>query len=261
MKRIIRLLIIWIMGAVSLFGFERWHIGIGAELYMPKPSGTISNIASGDTTFKTLGFTKSDYASIFHIDVRNDYMLIPNVKVSFFNFKDTENTELNTTVEIAHQDFNSTIQSQVDYRVISALFYKGFTVKGDYIHFFSWEFYSGDLEFLLGIDAKFVDWKYTIKDRSDLTRSPAWVRSQTVIPQVFLGIGYYLYNFVFEAQTSNIAFSTSKLIEYSADAKYRFGDSFYLKAGYLFSKIHFVHDDDEVDYKTKGVRVGFEYIF
>ena len=149
----------------------------------------------------------------------------------------------------------------MDYAIWSALLYKGFIVKGDYFSFFSHHIYSGDLEFQLGVDTRFLDWQYTIQDRTNLSRSPSWIKAETVVPLVYVGVNYYFYNFGLEAQTSNLAISRSKIIEYNIGAKYRFGSSFYLKAGYLYSNIQFVQDDDEVDYTTSGVRVGFEYFF
>ncbi len=261
MKRIMKYFFILFFCGVYAFAAEKWEMGVGAELYMSKPSGTISNVGSGDTTFEELGYTKETPTSLLYIGVRNHYKYIPDLKISYFHLRDTQNTDLNKTVQIAGEDYNATIQSDVDYSMWSALLYKDFVLKGDYFSIFSHHFYSGDLEFQLGIDSRFLKWRYTIKDRTDPTRSPSWIEAQTVVPLVYLGMNYYFYNFVVEAQTSNLAISRSKIIEYNVGMKYRFGNSFYIKAGYLYSNIQFVHNDDEVDYTTRGTRVGFEYFF
>ena len=261
MRQIVVLVFLWMVGVSSLFAFEKWHFNLGAELYMPKPSGTFSNVASGETTFGELGFSKSTYASIFHFDIQNDYDYIPNIKLSYFNFIDTQHADLNKTIQVAREDFTGQLQSQIDYSVTSFLLYKGILLQGSYVSIFSFTFYTGDLEFQLGIDTKLLQWKYSIFDRGDLSRSPAWVQAQAVVPQVYFSANYYFYNLVLEAQTSNLAISDSKIIEYSLDAKYLFGDALYLKVGYLYSNIQVVHNNDEIDYKATGMKVGFEYLF
>ena len=261
MRLIARWIFIFSFGITSVFAANNWSFGVGAELYMPKPSGTISNVASGDTTFEELGYTEDTATSLLYIDVSNHYKYLPNLKISYFHLKDTQNADLNKTIQVAGEDYNATVQSDVDYSTWSVLLYKGFVVKGDYFSLFSHKIYSGDLEFQLGVDSRFLQWKYTIKDRTNLTRSPSWIEAKTVVPLVYLGMNYYFYNLGLEAKTSNLAISRSKIIEYDIGAKYRFSGSFYLKAGYLYSNIQFVHNDDEVDYTTQGARVGFEYFF
>ncbi len=246
---------------IGVYAFENWDIGIGADLYMPKPSGSIENVASGKTNFSELGYTKSTPTSILHLNIRNRFDYIPDLKVSYFHLKDTHGSDLNKTVQIAGEDYNASVQSDIDYSMLSAVFYKSFVLKGEYFSFFSNSIYSGDLEFQLGIDTRVLQWQYTIQDKTDLKRSPSWIQAQTVVPLVYFGANYYFYNLVLEAQTSTLAISESKIIEYNIGLKYRFGDSLYLQAGYLYSNIQFVHNEDEIDYTAKGARGGFEYFF
>ena len=71
MRRIARWIFIFSFGIASLSAADKWSVGIGAELYMAKPSGTISNIASGNTTFQELGYTKETPTSLLYIEVKN----------------------------------------------------------------------------------------------------------------------------------------------------------------------------------------------
>jgi hypothetical protein len=250
------LLLLWI--TTSLFAFDT---KLEVSLFTPDIKGTISNTQTSTDFNDHLAFDNGGYASYFALDIHHEITYLPNIKLSYFNMRENQATDLNRTIRIANQDFNSSVVSQVDFEVANAVLYKTLFLKGKEFSFLFWNPYSGDVAFDLGIDVKWLSWRYQI---SDVTTSPtrdAWINVNEFIPLAYFGIHYYLYNFSLHANSSFLGVRDAEALSYEVSVDYMVYKDFYLSAGYMYEYFTVQEKEDEIEFSTGGYKFGFKYVF
>lgn len=253
--------------AVSLFGADdAWYSKIGTKLevglYLPTSSGTISNLTSKSNFQDDFGYSdaKATYAAL---SLTHDYNYIPNLRLSYFNMQDNKSVTLSKIVKVADGTFdaNSSVASVIDYQVFSAILYQDLKLKGKMFSLFGKPFYSGDLEFDLGLNAKITRWNYQVQDLTNLSKTPSWIRVSEFIPLPYIGMRYYLYDLVLSADASALAFSRAQSATYQASVDYRAVKGLHLSAGYIYEEFKVLEKEDTVDFKTAGYKFSFKYTF
>ena len=253
--------------SLSLFAknnqwYSRIDAKIEAGIYFPSLGGTIENLTNippADFS-KDLGYADAK-ASYFSLELRHDYNYIPNLSLSYFNMQDNKSVELTKTIQIAGSDFNSSVSSTIDYQVFDATIYQDLPLKGQVFKLFGRKYYSGDLEFDVGLSTKLFQWHYEMKDLTNLSRESSWIRVDEFVPLPYLGVKYFLYDLLIYANASDLAFSRAKSSSYHAGIDYRVVDGLYLSASYMYEQFKVVQEQDTVDFKTTGPKFSFKYAF
>ncbi len=233
---------------------------IEAGMYMPLAGGTISN-SSGSSDFRDDYGYENLRASYFSLLFLLDYDYVPNIEINYFILKDKQDIDLNKSVVVADGSFNSSVSTTLNYSVINLLLYQDFKQRGNYFYIFNSAYYIGDIEFDLGINIKQIDWKFKIRDMSDLTKTSSWISVKEFIPLPYIGVKYYLYNLTLYAGVSSLALTKAKATSYQATIEYRVIENLYLSAGYLYEQFRAVEELDSVEFKTSGYKVSFKYLF
>jgi len=264
---LLRILLPFLIAFPLIAADDSWYSKIDtkleASLYMPLSNGTIANTDEPPATFEDdFGYTTST-ASYFSLEVMLDYDYTPNFYVSYINMKDNETVTLTDDIYVADETFTSagSISSDITFKIIDAVMYQDFMIKGDYFTLFGKKYYSGDLEFDPGLSVKIIEWNLEIQDMTDITKDSSWINIAEFIPLPYLGVKYYLYDLMVSANVSALSFSKAKATSYQASVDYRVVDGLYLSAGYLYEQFKAVEDHDTINYKTSGYKVGFKYLF
>jgi hypothetical protein len=126
---------------------------------------------------------------------------------------------------------------------------------------FGKSFYTGDLEFNIGLNTKLFQWEYQIQDLTNLSQSPSWITVNELIPLPYLGVKYHWYDFKLYADVSTLAFSSAKSTSYQFGIDYRVVSGLYLSAGYMSEEFEVVEQLDKVDFQTDGYKFSFKYTF
>jgi hypothetical protein len=258
---------IFLFLTTSLFSADNtdsWYSKIDtkveAGMFLSNFEGDISN-ASSTTDFKDdYGYDKTT-SSYFSLQFRFDYDYMPNIDISYFNMKQSQNADLNKSFEVAGTDFNGTVSTAIDYKVLNVVLHKEFKTKGDRIVMFGRKFYPGDVEFDIGMNIKSVFYLFQVKDSSDSSAEYEFLGVNSIIPLPYLGIKYYYYNFIGYANISALSFSEAKAMDYQIGIDYRVIDRLYLSASYIYEDFEATAGRDKVYFKTVGNKFSFKYIF
>ncbi len=240
--------------------FEKIDSKIEVGLFIPTFNGTISNTKSSSDFQEDYGYSDAK-ASLFSLEINHSYDYIPNLYLSYFNMKDNRDTMLSESKEIADEDFNSSVSTTIDYTLLNVILFQDFKKRGQRVSFLNSSFYTGDIEFDIGINAKVIDWNYEIIDKTDLTRTPSWISANIIIPLPYIGVKYYLYDLITYANISALSFSTAKSTSYQYGFDYRIIDSLFLSAGYMYEKFKAVEDSDTINFTSEGYKFSFKYAF
>ena len=251
--------------SISLYGSSNsWSSKIDSTLevgiFLPTVSGTLSNHTSVSDFKSTLGYSKTE-ATYLSADIKLDYTYAPNISLGYFNMQDNATASLYKKIQIADNDFNTSISSQIDYQVFNVLLYKDLKIKGKMTTLFGKSIYSGDIEFDIGLNTKLFQWKYQVQDLSDLSRASSWIKVNEFIPLPYLGIKYHWYNLKLYADMSTLAFSSAKSTSYQFGLDYRVVAGLYLSASYLSEEFKVLEDQDTIDFQTNGYKFSFKYAF
>ena len=248
----------------TLFGaedswYKKLNPKIEAGIYSSSISGDISNISTV-TDFSTLGLDDSR-ASFFSLSLRPEKKYIPNIKLSYFNMKENSDVVLTDTTTIADEDFNTSISTSTSYYNINALLYKDLAIKGKIVSVFGNKIYTGDLEFDVGINIKYLNWKYQVSDKMNLTRADSWIEIGQFISLPYLGVKYYRYNLLIYADISALSFQKAEATQLEFGIDYRMVDGLFLSMGYIYEDFDVLEDNDTVNFKTSGPKFSFKYAF
>lgn len=261
----VRFLLFFLL-TLQLFGAQKEDsskikLTLEASLYQPSPTGTIQNI-DGISDFKEdFAYTQTT-ASLFSLALELDYDYVPNVKISYFNVEDKQDSTLDRNISIAGDTFGSDVSTILKYQVFSGLLYQDFKIKGKVTSFAGIKrIYTGDIEFDIGIDTKVIDWSYEVQDLTNLTKPPSWIKVSEFIALPYIGIKYYFYDLKLQANVSAISLNNAKSSSMRVGADYRLVGGVYLTAGYVYDHFEAVEESDTVVFKTAGYKFGFKYRF
>ena len=239
---------------------SRLDTKVEVGLYQPILSGDIVNLVA-PSTFKNDFAYHDAKASLFALSLRHDYDYIPNIKLSYFNMQDSKSATLSQTAKVADGTFSGAVSSKIDYQVFSLLLYKGFKLKGRKTSLFGRRFYSGDLEFDIGLNTQLFQWRFDVQNLSNLTQAPSWITVSEFIPLPYAGMKYYWYDYTVSVDVAALAFSRAKSTLYKASVDYLLVDNLYLSAGYLYEQFKVLEGSDTVNFTSSGLKVSFKYGF
>ncbi len=233
---------------------------IEAGVFLPDMGGTITN-SIGVANFESdFGYEKST-ASYFALELILDYDYAPNFNLNFMSMKENSDVTLSRGLEVADGSFNSSVSTVLDYSIANAVFYQDFKKKGKWISVFGKPYYSGDLEFDVGLNVKMINWNFEIQDKTDLSKASSWIKVNEFIPLPYLGFKYYLYNLTVYANVSALSFNEAKSTSFEVGVDYRIINGLYLSAGYLYEQFKAVEKHDTIDFDTAGYKFSFKYAF
>jgi hypothetical protein len=248
--------LLFILFSTSLFALDA---ELEVSLFTPDLQGDIINTQTTSDFNKDLKFDNGGNISYFALDIKHEVRYLPNLKISYFNMKESAATDLNRTIYIAKEDFNGSIVSQIDYNVANAVLYKTLFLKGKEFSFLFWKPYSGDISFDLGVDIKWLSWKYEINDV--ITSKTSWIHVNEFIPLAYFGVHYYLYNFSLHANSSFLGVSDAEALSYEMSGAYMVYEDLYLTAGYMYEYFTVLEKEDKVSFSSSGYKFGFKYVF
>jgi len=244
----------------EIFAEKTIKTKIEAGLFSANMKGDISNLKGKSDFNDDLGYSDF-YASYFSVELEHNYDYIPNVYLGLFNMKQGEDAILTKEVEIAESLYSADITSKMDYYVLNLLLYSDLMLKGNTISAFGKRFYTGDVEFDIGVDVKYINWQYQVINKEPLKSGNSWIRVNEFIPLPYLGIKYYRYKLMVYANVSALSFQDAKSISAEAGIDYRFVDGLFLSVGYMYENFDVIEDDDTVYFQTDGIKLGFKYAF
>jgi len=244
--------------------YNKIYPSIEVGMHFATFNGDISNANSTADIQNDLGYVdnKSTYLSF---NISNDIKYIPNFSISYFNDSQTQNHIATKTTYIADGVFetNSTMSSDIDYSVINAKFYYNFNQKGRNFKFLKWKFYSGDIQYFLGIDTKIINWKLNVDDKP--TDKQHWIHVTKNIPLPYVGFKYFYKNLRVFGNISALSFNIAKSTNYEFGLSYQVYKDLYLNGSYLYEDFQATESagahTDNIDFRTSGNKFGFSYIF
>ena len=247
---------------------DSWYSKVEVGMYLPTPEGSVSNFEGSSDFENDFGYEKLK-ASYFALGFVFNYDYIPNIEINYFKMKDNQNTNLNRNVVIADGDFSSSVATIINYNIFNVIVYQDFKQKGRYFPILGKQYYSGDIEFDVGLNAKIIDWRFDIENKENLTQSPSWIAVDEFIPVPYLGVKYYLYDLIAYANISALAFSKAKAVSYQFGVDYRIIDTLYLSAAYLSEEIESTEKNlkesvekiDTIKFESSGYKLSFKYAF
>jgi len=243
--------------------YENIHPTLEIGMHLSDFDGTAKNTGSTSNFQDDFKYTDTS-SSYFALDLRLDYPYAPNIQMSYFNDKQNQNTTLTKYTEIADGKFdaNATMDSDIEYKVFNIVLYKDFKKKGKFVKYFGKIFYTGDIEFDVGVNLKFIDWRFNLRDAAD---EDYWDEVNSVIPLPYLGFRYAYYRLRFYTSISTLSFSDAKSTNYEIGVDFRVIDQLYIGASYLYEGFEAtVTKDghtDKIDFNTAGNKLSFKYIF
>ena len=229
---------------------------VEASLYLPKPTGSISNATSNSDIKNDFGFGSSK-ASYFAVETTFDYDYVPNIYLSYFNLDDTSNNTLNTSKTIGNVAFNSKVNTHIKYQIFSGVLYQDFKSKGGFITLFGSPVYVGDIEFDVGVNIEFLKWDFNVKDATQ----SRWIKVEEFVGRPYFGLKYYLYHLSLYANISALSLGSVDSTSVQAGVDYNFDSGISLGVGYIYEDFSADELADTIDYTTSGVKVGFKYTF
>lgn len=253
--------------SLSLFAkSNHWYSRVDAKvemgMYLPLVGGNIENLQNHPPADFSKDFAYTDAkASYFSLELRHDYDYAPNLYFSYFNMQDNQSATLTKTVQVAGENFDSNISTSINYQVCDATIYQDLRMKGHVFSVFGKKYYSGDLEFDVGLSTKLFQWQYEVKDLTNLSRASSWIHVNEFIPLPYIGMKYFLYDLLIYANASDLAFSKAKSSDYQAGIDYRVVSGLYLSASYIYEQFKVVEKEDTVDFETSGYKLSFKYAF
>jgi len=246
----------------SLSLFAEWKIKPKIEVgfFSPSLDGSISNI-EGSSDFSTDFLYDKASASYFAADVRIKYDYIPNLSISYFDLQENSDATLDKNVTVGEGVFGSKVTTLTDFSVLNTTFYQDFYTQGEVFSLFGKKFYTGDIEFDIGVNVKLLRWKFELRDQTDTSKASSWIDVHELVPLPYVGVNYYLYKLTLCAKASALSFVDAKAINYQASLSFRVINNLSLTAGYMYEEFKVVEDDDTIEFKASGYKVSFIYAF
>lgn len=260
--RILFLMFLPLLGALYAQDswYEKFHPSFEAGLFMNDFDGDISNATPSEVKFRDELNYDNTNSSFFALRLSNDYNYVPDIDISYMNVQQNKNSELNTTRVITQGgDYNGTIRTKIDYSVLNVVLKSSFKYKGSMAKFWMWDFYTGDIEYNLGLNTKLISYRFDIEHADGSLPSFISVDSVLVLP--YVGVKYYWYDFVAYAHGSALSFSEAKAINYEYGLDYRLIKGMYISASYMYEEFEATEKQDTVYFQSYGPKFSIKYHF
>ena len=257
---IFRFILVLLLTLSSLFAEWKIDSEIEAGLFLPNLDGSISNVhGSSDFTQDYLYDRAS--ASYFGVDLFIGYDYAPNFSFDYFNMQDNSDATLDKNVTVADGVFNSKVTTLSDFSVLNSVIYQDFKQKGKVFSLLGQKLYTGDIEFDVGLNIKYLTWNFEIRDQIDTTRPSSWIHVNELVPLPYIGCKYYLYGFIVHAEGSALSFVEAKAMNYQVALSYRVIEGLSLSGAYLYEHFEAVEKNDTVKFTASGYKASFLYAF
>ena len=263
---IIKILLPFLL-VTALFGAEdSWYKSINpkieAGILSPNLGGDISNVHSKEIGFASdLGYVDAS-SSYFSLEMRPTKKYVPNIYINFFNLHESSDITLDRNITVADREYENShnISADIEYYVVNVLLSDNFILKGKTFSAFGKRIYTGDLEFSVGLDVKYIDWTMSVENLST-TDDQGWIEVNELIPLPYLGFKYYWYDLLVYADISSLSLQDAKSTYMQAGIDYRIVNGLSLSLGYVYEDFDIKEDDDTVNFETDGVKASFKYAF
>ncbi|MDY0252709.1 MAG: hypothetical protein RBQ96_06425 [Candidatus Methanomethylophilaceae archaeon] len=240
--------------------YDKFKIGVEAGLFMNDFDGDIQNATPSTTTFQEELHYKDTDSSFFALRISNDVPYVPDVDISYMNVTQNKNAVLvDKKVVTLGADYNGTVRSQIDYSVLNVVLKATFKHKGSMQKFLRWDFYSGDIEYSLGVNAKTISYRFDIENEDGSL--PSFITVDALIPLPHAGVRYYWYDFVVYAHASALSFSDAKAMNYEYGLDYRLFNGFFISASYMHEEFEATERRDTVKFESYGNKFSVKYLF
>jgi hypothetical protein len=165
-------------------------------------------------------------------------------------------------MHVADKDFvvDDNVTADIEYYVFNVLLSDNLILKGKTFSVFGKRIYTGDVEFSVGLDIKYIDWTISV-DKIGSTDEPGWIEVNELIPLPYLGFKYYWYDLLIYADVSALSLREAKSTYMQAGIDYRVVNGLSLSVGYVYEDFDIKEDNDTVNFETDGVKVSFKYAF
>ena len=258
-------LVITFLDAKEKTWYQKINPSIEAGMHLSVFKGYIKNANSTTNIQNDLNY-KDSSSSYFALGLRTDYTYMPNFKVDYFHHTQNQDTNLSKIVYAADGvfDANTTVSSKIDYSVMNFIIYHDFKHKGRRFKFLRWNFYPGDLEWYVGVNIKYINWRFDI-EKSVNPDKLHWIQVNEVIPLPYIGF-YYLYKHLrVYADISALAYQRAKSTNYNFGFAYQVYRDLYISWSYLYEDFQATEKrgghTDTIRFSTSGNKFSFKYIF
>ena len=250
------------LNAAEQSWYNKIYPEIEAGMHFSDFDGTISNAYSESDFREDYDYTETA-SSYFALSIYNENDYMPNIVFSYFNAKQNEDSDLNSQIYVADGvfDANDSVSTTIDYQVLNIALYQDLKIKGRRVKFLFWKFYPGDIEFDVGMNLKVITWEFQAKDAIASNPSSHWITVDSQIPLPYLGSKYYYYDFRAYANVSALSFSEAKSTNYEVGFDYKVIKHLFLSASYMYEDFKATEKKDTIEFKTRGNKFSFKYVF
>lgn len=240
--------------------YEKFSLGAEAGIFMNDFGGDIENATPSKTDFQDELNYKDTDSSFFGLYLTNDIDYVPDLDITYMNVKQNRNAVLeNKKVITLGADYNGSIRSTIDYSVLNVVLKSSFKYRGSMKKVLFWNLYSGDIEYNLGVNAKFVSYRFDIETSE--AELPSFISVDSAIILPYVGVKYYWYDFIVHAHASALSLSDAKATSYQYGIDYQLFQGFYVSASFMHEEFEATEKQDTVKFQSYGNKLSVKYNF
>jgi hypothetical protein len=238
---IVILLLVWTLHGAS-YEFE-----VGG--FYPKFTGDITNPSSTATFDDDLAYRHA-LISYFGTDIKFFHPYIPDIKLGYLNIMERQSVALAENKTFAKQDYNGSITSQIDYKVLNLTLYKTMHQPLS-INFRGESLPLGDIFFELGGNIKYLDYSFDVHNHTDDPLKDSIV-IDTFILMPYFGFRYQYGIIALFANGSALGFSDARADSIRGGMSIRLMKHLSINGGYMYENTKLNADDDKVTFTSAG---------
>ena len=242
----VRILLMTLLTALALYAAS-YEIEVGG--FNPEFTGDITNPSSRAAFDSDLGYRKT-FISYFGADAKFFNPYLPDVKIGYMNILERQSVTLKHSKNFVKQDYNDSITSQIDYKVLNLTLYKtlhqpvSFDFRGKH-------FALGDIFVELGGNLKYLDYRFDVQDNTD-DPTKKFIALDTFIVMPYIGLQYQYSPITLFASGSALGFSTTKSNNFRGGISFRFIKHLAINGGYMYENIKSTEQEDKINFTSAG---------
>lgn len=229
------------------------NLAIEGGIWNTELSGNIHNTTSNTSFQDDLGHSEAENISAFGLDLKNDYIWLPNVYLNYFSINHSAYNTLNANKSISSDTFanGSIVTSTIQYSEFNTIIY-GYLQR----HIF---------EFDLGINLKRISYSQELKEKSTNKIITIDGPSSVIpLPYIALSIDLDIIDLVLKAEASILAFGDTEASDYRYSINYRVMRHMYMSLGYKHHHWEATSSTDtheKYDVDLKGNYINIKILF
>ncbi len=240
--------------------YDKIETKIEAGLSVVDLDGTMVNPTSYTYFVDDFDYVNSTY-SYFRTDFKFDYDYMPNLDLSYSNMRQFHRVRVDRPFEVAKVVFDTTVNTKIDHTVFNAVIYKTLKQKGKMVPFLRWKFYTGDIEYGIGINVKHVLFRFQVRDSLSEGTPYTYVQVRDFIPLPHFRFKYYRYNWIVYGDVSALSVAQAKAMSYQIGVDYQIINNLYLSTSYIYEDFSAIEKRDEIKFSSAGNKFSFKYVF